>query len=94
MIVLGKLILDEFCRNHAEVSNQVSAWIREAEAQSWRNPIEVKRRFASASFLKGNLVIFNLKGNSYRLVTKLDYTHGIVLVKKIGTHAEYDEWKL
>ena len=58
----------------------------------WRTPAEVKARYVSASFLANNRVVFNLKGNKYRLDTKIAYQVGVVLVKRIGTHAEYSRW--
>ncbi len=77
---------------HAEVGGAVDAWLREAMISAWRTPSDVKASYVSASFLAGNRVIFNLKGNKYRLETKIAYQTGVVIVKRIGTHAEYDRW--
>lgn len=59
---------------------------------TWRTPVEVKARYVSASFLAGNRVVFNLKGNKYRLDTQIAYQIGVLIVKRIGTHAEYNRW--
>lgn len=59
----------------------------------WFGPIDIKRRYPSASFLAENVVIFNVRGNRYRLVVKVNYPAQLVLVKRFGTHAEYDKQK-
>lgn len=54
--------------------------------------MDIKNKYPAASFLADNTVIFNIKGNRYRLVVKVSYKVGVVKVEKIGTHAEYTEW--
>lgn len=92
MKVLRKGILDEFSKIHAEVTSQVLIWLAEAEGAEWKTPQEIKDRYSSASFLDNNRVIFNLKGNKFRLDTKIAYQTGIVLIMRMGTHAEYNKW--
>lgn len=92
MRVIGREILDTFRRRHADARSQVDAWLAEVEDAEWDSPKDIEARFASASFLPNNRVVFNLKGNSYRLDVKVTYNTKIVLVKRIGTHAEYDKW--
>jgi mRNA interferase HigB len=77
---------------HAEVASVVDAWLAEAKAATWRTPADIKARYANASILANNRVVFNLKGNKYRLDTKIAYQTGVVVVKRIGTHAEYTRW--
>lgn len=86
--------LHAFCRQHADVDQQVKVWVAEARQAQWRKPTDIKERYPSASLLGGDRVVFNLKGNKYRLLAKLGYKTGIVRVQKIGTHAEYDKWNL
>ena len=86
--------MDAFCRRHADVDQQVKAWVAEAKQARWHEPADVKERYPSASFLEGDRVVFNLKGNKYRLLVRVGYKSGIVRVQKMGTHAEYDKWKL
>jgi mRNA interferase HigB len=86
MQLLGLLKLDEFKRNHADSRGPLDAWQSEVEAAQWAGPQDIKNRFPAASFLADNRVIFNIKGNTYRLVVKVKYQNGIVL---IGTHAAY-----
>lgn len=87
-------MLFEFGRSHADVTLQLSAWLAEAEDAEWTAPNDIKSRYESASFLSDNRVVFNIKGNRYRMEAKIDYKRQIVLVKRIGTHSEYDKWRL
>jgi len=92
MRLIGKEILTEFARRHADVRGPLSAWILEVEEGAWRGPADIKARYPSASFLSDNRVIFNIKGNTYRIETKVSYEIEVVLVKRVGTHAEYSKW--
>ena len=92
MILVGKRILTEFAQAHASARDAIAAWTAEVEAASWRSPVDVKARFRSASVVGSNRVVFNLKGNHFRLDAQIDYSAQIVLVRRIGTHAEYDSW--
>lgn len=94
MKLLGRDILEAFKFKHAEVRSQVDTWILEVEDAQWRNTHDIKQKYASASFLKDNQVVFNFKGNKFRLLVKVNYQNRIVLVKKFGTHAEYSRWNL
>lgn len=91
MRILGKDKLDVFKKKHADCRSVVNAWKDEVEKSHWRNTHEIKERYNSADFLSDNRVIFNLKGNKYRLVVKVRYRGSIVLIDWIGTHAEYSK---
>lgn len=93
MKVVGKQILEAFKDRHADVRSHVDAWCLEAEEAEWKSSRDIKARYATASFLADNRVVFNLKGNDYRLDVKVSYKSQVVLIKRIGTHAEYDNWK-
>ncbi len=93
MKVVGKKALDEFKRRHADVRSHVDAWICEAEEAEWQSPHDVRERYATARFLSDNRVVFKLKGNSYRLDVKVSYVSKVVRIVRIGTHAEYNNWK-
>jgi mRNA interferase HigB len=67
------------------------AWYREVEKEDWDTPAKVKEKYRNASIVGDNRVVFNIKGNSYRLVVKISYPARVVLVRFVGTHAEYDE---
>ena len=92
MIVVGRVALDDFCRKHADVASQLASWIYEVQEATWKSPGDIKLRFPHASIMAGNAVIFNIKGNRYRLETKINYNAQVVLIKRIGTNAEYSKW--
>jgi mRNA interferase HigB len=69
----------------------LDAWFHEVDNALWQTPQDIKRRYGSADFLADNRVIFNVKGNHYRLVVKGRYQNGIVVIEWVGTHAEYDK---
>ena len=93
MKVLGREILSDFVKRHADVRSQVAAWVAEAEEADWKEPQEVRARYPSVSFIGGNRAVFNLKGTKYRLDTTIAFKTRIVVVERIGTHAEYTKWK-
>jgi len=76
---------------HADARGALDAWRKEVEGAAWSSPQDIKDRYATASFLAFNGVIFNIKGNSYRLVVKVRFQSGIVKIEWGGTHAEYDK---
>jgi len=78
-------------KGHADAKGPLEAWHDEACAASWKTPQDIKNVYASASFVGGNRVVFNIGGNKYRLVVEVQYAAKIVWVKFLGTHAEYDE---
>ena len=92
MILVGKRLLSDFAQHHASARGAISAWTLEVEAAAWRSSIDVKARFASVSFIGSDRMVFNLKGNHFRLDCQVNYSAQIVLVRRIGTHAEYDSW--
>jgi len=92
MKVFGITILDDFAIKHTDVRGQVSSWLAEVKSANWRIPAEIKARYATASFLSNNIVIFNLKGTKYRLEVLVGYKSQTVIIKRIGTHAEYSKW--
>lgn len=93
MRVLGLGLLEEFANKHANCREAISSWIDDMENSNWNSPQDVKNRYPSADFLSNNRVIFNIKGNHYRLVIKVRYQNALVLVEWLGTHAEYNKIK-
>ena len=91
MRVIAKRTLREFWEKHADCEQQLKAWYNEAEQAEWQTPNEIKKDYPSASILEDNRVVFNIKGNHYRLIVKINYSYGVVWVRFIGTHAEYDK---
>jgi len=90
MKIVGRARLAEFCDRHADARQWIEHWLSEVEAVRWVHSQDIRARYASASFLAGNVVIFNVKGNRYRLEVRVAYATGVVVVRWIGTHAEYD----
>lgn len=91
MRVVSRLKLIQFWQLHPDAKPALDAWFKEAEHTSWQSPNDIKERYRSADFLADNRVIFNIKGNSYRLVAKIHYNTGVVYIRFVGTHAEYDK---
>ena len=91
MRILNLPLLEQYKQDHADVRGPLDAWRDEVERDTWHTPQDIKRRYKSADFLTNNRVIFNIKGNSYRLVVQVQYRHGLVVVEWIGTHAEYSK---
>lgn len=90
MRIIAKRTLRKFWERHAIVEEPLLAWYREVLTEDWDTPMKVKKRYPSASIIRGNRVVFNIKGNEYRLVVKINYAARIVYVRFVGTHAEYD----
>lgn len=91
MRVIGRDVLDAFCARHADARAWIEAWLSEVEGMTWASPQDIKDRYAAASFLAGNILIFNVRGNHYRLEIHVAYRNAIVTVRWAGTHREYDE---
>ncbi len=91
MWIVGRNKLDVFCSMHADARPWIEAWLHETETVSWLTPQDIRSRHTSASFLHGNVVIFNVRGNKNRLEVRIAFRNGIVTVLWIGTHREYDE---
>ena len=92
MKLIGKDALYKFKNQYIEGQSQINSWEAEVCTAQWNTPLDIKRRYAAASFLKNNHVVFNIKGNKFRLLVKVDYANKIVLIMKVGTHKEYMKW--
>ena len=93
MIVHGREIIVEFFKKHADSKGPLKAWLQETCDSIWTSPQNVKERYDKASILQRNVVVFDIKGNTYRLVVKIAYNTRIVLIVWVGTHPEYDKFK-
>ena len=74
-----------------DAKEQLLAWRKEAEKSNWQTPQDIKNRYNSVSFLGNNTVIFNIKGNNYRLVVNIAYKQQAIYVKWFGAHKEYEK---
>ncbi|EJW10071.1 putative membrane protein [Rhodovulum sp. PH10] len=96
MRIIARRTLRAFVERHAGHKDQpalkaaVDAWFDEVRRAQWRNTADVKRRYATASIIGADRIVFNFKGNSYRLVVAVDFEKSIVWIKWIGTHRDYD----
>jgi mRNA interferase HigB len=89
MKVIAVGSLRGFWGRHPDAEQPLKAWYDEARHASWATPQDIRSRYATASFLEGNRVVFNIKGNNYRLVVAVAYRFQAVYIKFVGTHAEY-----
>jgi mRNA interferase HigB len=96
MIVIGAEVAQEYFASHAghkrikAARSQYDVWLAIADQARWRNPEDVKASHPKATILKGRRVIFNIKGDEYRLIAAVQYQAGVLAIRFFGTHAEYD----
>lgn len=90
MRVVGRDKLEAFCLRYPDARPWLEAWLQEAEGMAWTTPQDIRDRHAAASFLPGNVVIFNVRGNNYRPEVNVAFKTGIISVLWIGSHHEYD----
>jgi len=89
--VIAKKILREFWDKHNDCEQQLKSWYQEASSAEWKNSNEIKLEYQTASIIGDNRVVFNIKGNTYRLIIKLNFDYQMIWIRFIGTHAEYDK---
>lgn len=75
---------------HPDAEGSLQAWYANVKRASWKTPSDVKAIYRNASFIENNRIVFNIKGNSYRLIAAIDYRHGIVYIRFVGTHQAYN----
>ena len=90
MRVISRTALRNFWQKHPDAEQPRRTWYADVKHSTWKKPSDIKLRYRSASFLQNNRVIFNIKGNNYRIVVVVQYKHGVVYIRFVGTHAEYD----
>jgi mRNA interferase HigB len=91
MRIITRQRLIAFWKKHQDAEQPLRAWLAEAKHAHWRTPADIKQKYKSASIIAHNRVVFNIAGNKYRLVTKIHYNTGVIYIRFIGTHAEYDK---
>lgn len=90
MRIIALRTLREFWTRHPQAELPLRAWYAEARRADWRTPADIKAAHRNASFLPNGRVIFNIKGNQYRLVVAVRFAAGLMFVRFVGTHADYD----
>ncbi|MCZ7671305.1 MAG: type II toxin-antitoxin system HigB family toxin [Chloroflexi bacterium] len=91
MRIIARKTLREFWEKHPDAEQPLRAWFTDAIQSEWKTPSDIKENYQNASFIANNRVVFNIKGNKYRLIVAINYPYGIVYVRFIGTHREYDQ---
>jgi len=96
MRVISKKTLREFYENpnFQDSEGAIEAWHSEVIKANWSNPNEIKAQYKNASVIGDNKIVFNICGNKYRLIVKINYPAKIVFIKFIGTHKQYDKIKV
>ncbi len=91
MRIIANGTLRDFWGLFPDAEESLLAWYREVEKEDWDTPAKVKAKYGNASIVGDNRVVFNIKGNDYRLVVKINYEYRVVYVRFVGTHAKYDK---
>jgi len=89
--IVAKKILREFWEIHPDCEQQLKSWFKETNKAVWKNSNDIKSEYPSASILINNRFVFNIKGNKYRLIVKINFDYEMVWVRFIGTNAQYDK---
>ena len=92
MRLIGRAFRQDLKDRPPDVAPGADSWMAETSEAQWDTPMDIKRRYPSASLLGDSQVIFNLQGNKYRLLVLVDYKNKTVLIKNAGTHQEYTKW--
>ena len=93
MRVISRKTLKDFYeqKTYEDSKSSLESWYQEAVKAHWNNPNDIKAQYRNASFLKDNRIIFNIHGNKYRLIVKINYLAKIVFIRFVGTHEQYDK---
>lgn len=90
MRIISRKALREFWERHPDARQALQAWYADVKRAVWKTPADIKGVYRNASIVANNRVVFNIKGNRYRLVGGINYEYGIVYIRFVGTHQEYD----
>jgi len=91
MRIITKAPLRDFWERHPTAALPLQVWYKDTARATWQNPNDVKAYYGNASIVGNNRIVFNIKGNDFRLVVAINYAAGIVFIRFIGTHTEYDK---
>jgi mRNA interferase HigB len=89
--IIAKRTLKEYWVKHSDSEQYLKTWYDSARNSNWKSPTDIKNTYANASIIANNRVVFNIKGNSHRLIVKFNYERQWAFIRFIGTHAEYDK---
>jgi mRNA interferase HigB len=91
MRIIARKTLREFWKHHPDAEEALQAWYHDTRTATWTTPADIRERYATASIVANNRVVFNIRGNTYRLIVAINYSFGIVYIRFIGTHRDYDQ---
>lgn len=91
MRIISRKILREFWEKHTHAQQALQAWYADVKRSTWASPADIKKTYRNASIIANNRVVFNIKGNTYRVVVVVQYELGIVYIRFVGTYQEYDK---
>jgi len=91
MRIISKKTLREFWKIHSDAEQPLKAWHAKAKLAEWKTFNDIKNDYRNASFVTNNRMIFNIKGNTYRLVVAINYDFGIIYIRFVGNHKDYDK---
>lgn len=91
MRIIARSTLRSFWEKYPDAEQPLKAWFYEAARAQWQSPLEIKSLYRNASIIANNRVVFNIKGNDYRLIVHVRYDVSIIFIRFIGTHKEYDK---
>lgn len=91
MKIIEQSSLRHFWQQHPDAEQPLKAWYAETQKAKWQTPHDIKAQYKTASILKNNRVVFDIKGNKYRLIVACHFAAGRLFIKFIGTHSEYDK---
>jgi len=91
MRIISRKTLISFYERYPDSKSSLESWYHEAKRAKWNEPADVKAHYSSASIVGNSRVVFNISGNKYRLVVKIVYATGVIYIRFIGTHKEYDK---
>ena len=91
MLIANKELLDDFVQSHAHAANSLNRWIEVVKTAQWRSHAELKAMFPSADYVKNGRYVFNIGGNNYRVVAVVIFIGGVMNIRFVGTHPEYDK---
>lgn len=91
MRIIARSTLREFWKRHSDTEDALRAWYQDANQARWKTPEDIKGVYVSASIVAGNRIVFNIKGNQYRLIAAINYRFSVVYIRFIESHREYDK---
>ena len=91
MRIISRKTLREFWEKYPDSRQSLQSWYADVKRAEWKSPSDIKNVYRNASIVANNRAVFNIKGNHYRIVVAIQYEFGIVYIRFVGTHSEYDK---